>query len=62
VALTGLTLADINRDGDGEEKLKDILFLYRQHLPIYSGWMLKVSALLGPYASAVRLPSQNFGN
>ena len=39
VALSGLTIAEYFRDGDGEGQGRDILVLYGQYFPVYSSWI-----------------------
>ncbi len=60
VALSGLTIAEYFRDGDGEGEGRDILF-FVDNIFRFTQAGSEVSALIRPYAISGRLPA-NTGN
>ena len=60
VALSGLTIAEYFRDGEGDGQGKDILF-FVDNIFRFTQAGSEVSALLRSYAISSRLPT-NFGN
>ena len=56
VALSGLTIAEHFRDGDGDRSGSRHPVLYRQHLPFHPGWLRSIRSFR-PDAISRRLPT-----